>query len=352
MEIQRLASVHALADQLKRLERKQDFWLSCREGVSPDGIHSTVKSEKIEKQEAATVFDTCYVAASLDIKADADKLLDDYSLGLRKKKVSSKNVPGCVYIMLQSQNMKASPDIDPSLSSEERPAFIFREVAEPLALSRFGKGMKAHPKAFLLLSYPGQSIDDCKKSVVCHPEAHHFSRCLLADVSDCTGWLGMLTDEHGLGSLVRLPARVVEKRKGCLALLLPKAAAMLRPAQEPSQGRGAASAGRHELQAPSVMRKESLALALSLELASTQSDQHLRKVVKEVQERLEALASRPGTKAKSAKISLSNQRSTLKSHRRQSRRMPKERPSFNQRFWRNNKVHFSRVGFPGNHIDR
>jgi len=71
--------------------------------VSPHGMKIKIATEKIENKDAATVFDTCYVAASRDIKADANKLLDDYSLGLRKKKVTSKNVAGCVYILLQSK---------------------------------------------------------------------------------------------------------------------------------------------------------------------------------------------------------------------------------------------------------
>jgi len=259
--------------------------------------------------------------------------------------------------------MKALPDNDPSLSSEERlrrTALIFEEVAEPLALSCFGKAMEDHPKAFLLLRFPGQSIDDCKKSVVCNREAHQFSSCLLADVSDCPGLAGQLTDKHGLGIRVKRPASA-EKSRGCMALLL-HTAAMPRHEQELSQGKGAApssTAGSHELQAPSVRRKMSLRhelldLAQSLQLTSTQSEQHLRKakVVKEVQERLLALGSRPGTRAQGSQVSLINKHKMPKNRRIKHplRRLLALRPTRNQRTNGDKFMHYSRVSFPGNQI--
>merc|ERR1719464_1985758 len=76
---------------------------------------------------APEVFSHCFYRGSHDIKTAADAITDKVGLGLRKCRVRSKNVSGCVFILinkngesaLSKQRAELSAD-DRKLSTEER----------------------------------------------------------------------------------------------------------------------------------------------------------------------------------------------------------------------------------------
>jgi len=212
--------------------RGTDFWISSLAGVSVEEMPDKLQTYRVEDDLAADLFTHCYFQRSDDIKAGTDAIIDEFGLGLRRKRVMSKSVPGCIFafvtksggasVLQQRRNELASDD--KRLSAEERLRRTDLKF-DVLDVSAMRAEAKRCPLGFWLTSYTGTGLDDCKKKVVTtniegKPAAENFARCLVTEVKDCRKATEWLTTQLGLG--LRKSAVRSRAESGCVALLLAK----------------------------------------------------------------------------------------------------------------------------------
>merc|ERR1712048_1332320 len=82
--------------------RNNDFWLSSLADVSEEDLPDKMKTYRVEESIAGDIFSQCYYRHSKDIKTDADSIVDEVGLGLRKSRVKSKSASGCVFILVKN----------------------------------------------------------------------------------------------------------------------------------------------------------------------------------------------------------------------------------------------------------
>lgn len=206
-----------------------DFWVSCLADVGVDDFPERIQSMRVEDVLAAEVFSHCYYRESNDIKTDADAIVAKVGLGLRKCRVKSKNVHGCVYVLmnnngesdLSKQRAQLSAD-DRHLSAEERLRRTSMQIHVATS-AHLEAEAKRHPGTFWLTSWTNCSAEEgMKKAVTTSMEGQlatqRFQRCLLADALDCRDLSSRLTSSCGLG--LRKSAVRSKPESGCVALFL------------------------------------------------------------------------------------------------------------------------------------
>merc|ERR1719464_94927 len=63
-------------------------------------MNDKLVSLRVEGSLAMEEFSHCYVSQSVDIKSDANALIDKFGLGLRKKRIHSHSTAGCVFVLV------------------------------------------------------------------------------------------------------------------------------------------------------------------------------------------------------------------------------------------------------------
>lgn len=206
-----------------------DFWVSCLADVGVDDFPERIQSMRVEDNLAAEVFSHCYYRKSDDIKTDADAIVEKVGLGLRKCRVRSKNVQGCVYVLvnksgesdLSKQRAQLSAD-DRHLSAEERLRRTSMQI-HVVTGAHLEAEAKRNPGTFWLTCWTNCSAEEgMKRAVTTSMEGQlatqRFQRCLLADALDCKDLSFKLTSSCGLG--LRNSAVRSKPESGCVALFL------------------------------------------------------------------------------------------------------------------------------------
>jgi len=210
--------------------RGHDFWIGCLAGVTEDELPDKMVSFQVEKELAGDIFSHCYYQASDDIKGTTNSIIDEFGLGLRKKRTTSLSVPGCVYVLvnkagptLLSQRRATLGNTDKALSSEERlrrTHLQFCTATEESALRLEAQKYKRH---FWLTCFIDHDVQAAQKRVVTMTvkgsnASERFSHCILLEVRDCHAVTERLTMICGLG----LRAGSVRSRTGpgCVVLLV------------------------------------------------------------------------------------------------------------------------------------
>jgi len=230
LECTKLANSSEFVKLLQDNCHGQDFWLSCQANLASADFTRHIQSVRVESNMVAEIFTHCYFTVSSDIKADADAVLVEVGLGLRRKTVRSKNVSGCVFLLvketagpttLMQEKSGLSAD-DHKLSAEERlrRTELRFEVAD---LEHMATEAKRSRTQFWLTSWTATNVEDGMKKVVCmradgELAVHRFKRCWLAEVADCLSATERLTASCGHG--LRKGAVRSRPGPGCVALLL------------------------------------------------------------------------------------------------------------------------------------
>jgi len=205
-----------------------DFWVSCETGIFELEMPQRLATMRVQDLSVPEVFTHCFIARCQDVKAAANALTDEFGLGLRRKRVKSAGVPGCVFALVS--------DAKPSLLAlrQVEVATTDREERVPLTNLQFhvvgyselmGAAAKASKcKSFWLTAFQNVNAEDCKKRVLGLPSVEgasvgaRFASCLLFEAANCHVVTERLTDLHGLGQRTQ---RVRSRQgPGCLALLV------------------------------------------------------------------------------------------------------------------------------------
>jgi len=221
----------------------QDFFMSCLADVSSAEFPHKVRTLRVEDTLASEVFTHCYYKWSKDIKTDAEAVVESCGLGLRKKGVRSKNVPGCVFVfvsepgpsVLLQQRAELSAD-DRKLSAEERVRRTSMKL-DVAGMDHLIAEAKRHPGKFWLTSWTATSVEEAKKKAVCSQiegqlATQCFTRCLFAEVSNCQDATLRVTGMCGLG--MRRSAVRSRVGPGCIAAFFPSGGPPPLPLPEPA----------------------------------------------------------------------------------------------------------------------
>jgi len=187
--------------------------------------------------------------------ADADSIVDEFGLGLRKKRVMSKAAPGSVFILINASEQtiiakgKASlSSTDKSLSAEARlrKSPLQFDVAP---LDHLIAEAKLHRSSFYVSSRSDANIEDCKKKIVTMvvdetPVSERFSRCLITEVENCHFATERVAAACGLG--LRRGNVNSRKRPGCVLMLLPSTGHPPLPIPKTADACSGASAGKRK----------------------------------------------------------------------------------------------------------
>jgi len=212
-----------------------DFWLSSMAGVYAIAVPDKLLSVKIEDlyvEESG--YTHCYIAKSGDAKADANRLLDEFGLGMRKKRAGGADgKPGSVWALVT----RGGPSVlcrrraglsgnDRTLSTEER---LRRTTLKftTVNLEQLRMHAEANQDAFYLTSWSGVDAEVCKKRVMALQvekdqgtmAAERFSICLIAETRNCKDATKHINLHCGLGC--RSTAVRSRHQAGCVVLLLP-----------------------------------------------------------------------------------------------------------------------------------
>lgn len=173
----------------------QDFWLSALVDITTDQMPDKMYSYRINDDLAQDVYSHCLFMKSQDVKTDADSLTDFVGLGMRKNRVRSKRVPGCIFVFVNesgpSSLMKQRadlPDDDSRLSTEER---LRRTTMSMEVTSEDGLVAElSRTRRFWITCWQGLDAEEGKKKAVGsvmenQPATERFKRCLFAEVQDC-----------------------------------------------------------------------------------------------------------------------------------------------------------------------
>lgn len=233
-------------------EHGHDFWASCLAHATPLEMADKLQTMRVDGDLfASEAFTDAYVAPSGDVKADLNALIDEFGLGLRRKRARSGSEPGCVVVLVSRDGPSALkrrrmdlPSDDRALSTEERlrrTKLRFEVVSSDQLSSRIEES-KAD---FWLTAYTGADTEACKKKVITMqvdgvPVAERFSRCLLATARNCQEATDRLCGVHGLGG--RKSAVRSKPEPGCLALLLRGGGAEASMANSDDEGNSSTSA--------------------------------------------------------------------------------------------------------------
>eukprot|EP00930_Biecheleria_cincta_P020397 TRINITY_DN15356_c0_g1_i2.p1 TRINITY_DN15356_c0_g1~~TRINITY_DN15356_c0_g1_i2.p1 ORF type:complete len:298 (+),score=56.40 TRINITY_DN15356_c0_g1_i2:60-896(+) len=212
-------------------DRGHDFWVSSMAGVSEEEMPGKIATLRVEDELVSEVFTHCYFKTSNKIKSDANAITDEFGLGLRKKRVTSQDVAGCVFVLINkneetllSKRRAALSPCDKKLSSEER----LRRTQMQFYVTSVDAIMitaKAWKSSFWLTSFTEVGAEEAKKKIaVLNIEGklafERFAKCMIAEVPDCQRATETISKTCGLGlrkSAVRT-FRNCEK-KGSVALL-------------------------------------------------------------------------------------------------------------------------------------
>jgi len=211
-------------------EQGHDFWASCLSHTTPMEMADRFQTMRVDGEVLAQeAFTHAYVAESGDVRADLNALIDEFGLGLRRKRARSGNEPGCVFVLAsrgqpsgikrRRTNLSAT---DKTLSTEERLRRTKMRF-EVVSADQLGVQMSQSKADFWLTAYTGLDKEACKRKVVAlqvegAPAAERFARCLVAESRNCQEVTDRLCGLHGLGS--RKTTVRSKPEPGCLALLL------------------------------------------------------------------------------------------------------------------------------------
>jgi len=210
--------------------RGHDFWIGCLAGITEDELPDRMISFQVEKELAADIFSHCYYQASDDIKGTTNSIIDEFGLGLRKKRTTSLSVPGCVYVFvnnagptLLSQRRATLGNTDTALSSEERLRRTQLQFCTTTEESALRQEAETYRRNFWLTCFCDLDARAARKRVVTmkvegNNASERFSHCMLHEVKDCHSVTERLTMICGLG----LRSGAVRSRTGpgCVALLV------------------------------------------------------------------------------------------------------------------------------------
>jgi len=213
------------------VSRGQDFWLSCLSGASAADMPDKLATMCVEELQVAEVFTHCFIVESEDIKTESDQLIDEFGLGLRKKRVRSRPESGCVFALVSNSGDTALlrrrseiPDDDRRLSGEER-CRRMNVTFQVTDLSSMIAAANQFRKRFWLTSFTQVDPDGCKKRVGTMTVDNQriderFSRCIIAEVGDCSQATEQLTNQVGMG--IRLTKVRSRPLPGCVMCLFLK----------------------------------------------------------------------------------------------------------------------------------
>lgn len=219
-------SVKELRPQLQG--RGTDFWVGSLADVSREELPAKIATMRVEDMLVSDVFTQCFACTTRDIKGDANVLIDEFGLGLRKMRCRSKDVPGCVFVLVKDGGPSALrlkydglQSADKRLSTEERVRrtnLRMDVVPQSRLEAEAGRGAP-----FWLSAFTDCDTEACKKRVVTmviegFRAEERFGRVLIAATTDCASATESITDVHGL-SLRKKRVRG-KPLPGCLVLLL------------------------------------------------------------------------------------------------------------------------------------
>ena len=176
-----------------------DFWLGSLAGVDHWECENAVMTLKCEDLPARQVFTVCYTAKSKNIKADADAFMAHHGLGLRRRRVGSKPVPGCLFLLLrpegdsalhvrQKKLIESVDSLEHRLSSEARLRRTKFHIVEIKTESL--RDQVRREDHFWLSSLQADDLEKAKKGVITsqvggEPLENLFSHCFIARSENC-----------------------------------------------------------------------------------------------------------------------------------------------------------------------
>lgn len=163
------------------------------------------------------IFTDCYLMESADAKLDADSLMDEVGLGLRKSKVKVKNLYGVIFAFVDNRGpsvlMAERADLsagDRKLSTEERLRRTTMEMTVTCMDLVKSELKRASKLSFWVTAWQGCSGEEAKKKAVAadmegRKAVERFERCFLVEVPCCSLACLQLTSIFGLGQRKQMP---------------------------------------------------------------------------------------------------------------------------------------------------
>eukprot|EP00397_Hematodinium_sp_SG-2012_P016529 GEMP01016866.1.p1 GENE.GEMP01016866.1~~GEMP01016866.1.p1 ORF type:complete len:496 (+),score=88.73 GEMP01016866.1:260-1747(+) len=193
-------------------DRGHDFWI----GTYADCDHFDCRmrcqnSLTCEDLRAEDVFTHCYTLVCGDIKASSNVLFSRFGLGLRRKRVNSKAVNGCMYLLInrdcetdlhRRRARISNYDSSYRLSTEAKmrnSSLVFTVVDKAGFMQVLAK-----TKAFWLSSFSNMTTDAAPKQIMCthiegKPPEKLFSHCYLMPSANCRTDCDGLNRIYGFG---------------------------------------------------------------------------------------------------------------------------------------------------------
>jgi hypothetical protein len=226
--------VHRVPDRqsLQKIlkEHGQDFWLSALANLDVFQLEDRVHTLRVEDNGlAADIFTHCYVFKSTETKTDANRVLDELGMGLRKKRCKARsNGVGCVFAFVNedeesmlSKQHAALSNTDKRLSAAER---VRRSDMTFTTVERKTLKKVAYQQQpnFWVTFYSEIDATQCKNRVITSRidgelAADRFRSCLLAEVNSGKSVTRKIVERAGLGQR-KSEVKAAEK-PGCVALL-------------------------------------------------------------------------------------------------------------------------------------
>lgn len=222
-----------------------DFWVGSLASVYATAIPDKLQSARIEDlfvEESG--YTHCYIAKSSDVKADANRLMDEFGLGMRKKRAGgAAGQPGSIWALVSrngpsvlSRRRAGLSGNDKALSTEERVRRTNLQFAK-VSLQQMCVHAQASKDEFYLTAYSDVGAEACKKKVVTinldgTMASELFAVCLLAETKNCKVATEHINLNCGLGC--RSNAVRARQKAGCVVLMLPtRPLALEAPSLEP-----------------------------------------------------------------------------------------------------------------------
>jgi len=220
-----------LREQIKK--NAPDYWVSCLAEGAHVSLELALWKMHTDKMLARECFTHCYLAESEGIKEDANKLIDEFGLGLRTKRVHSNNGPGYVFVLVNEEGVSALAQrnsvldvTDTRLSTEERlrrsGMQFFKVKFESLLMK--ASEFRGH---FWFTTFAKVGARDCMKRVVASKLGQDYAiekydQCWIYEAGNMADALKQLIAACGYG--LRTHSIHTAVGPGCLAVLIEKGA--------------------------------------------------------------------------------------------------------------------------------
>lgn len=206
-----------------------DFYLGFMNCERLGEVADRLVGLSVGGHSAVGTFTHCFLARTEDGQADINSVIDEFGLGLRKRKAIEAGEQGHVYLLAVSSGRSAvaktrarlAPD-DKKLSREERcrRSHIEFELSNTKAIATEARRNQG---SFLLTSFANVDYEACKKCVISFSlkgkAMQAFQRCLIMPVPDCRKATQQM--EHQAGQGCRRTKVKSANAPGCLVMFLP-----------------------------------------------------------------------------------------------------------------------------------